>query len=469
MNLLENIKKQKLKAIKQKPINERKRYHELKESIKEEFKKISENDEFNKSIDEIFKVNVYYKDSKYINTELYCDNNDYSCKIVNFINSNIKKFNNERYRDYNTYIDNDKELASFLNWEFKRAKVDCIYWCFYICSWGEHIFISDQGSYSEMIIIRLNKEKLSTYFNFNGYIHPFIENLERQLNTRIADRNYDEVYKRALANMDKIFYEHMNDLNKISLLKYEGECNKGILIYSDRTNENVWNISLKFHKAIKINEYKKIRKLLEVSGEGNALLLNENFEAFAFGNIRDGQDNYTINFIEELTWKVSKNNEDYIIMSKFQPLLPSKNCDSEEIIETLKEVFHYNGNDSIERLVNIINEVKQQKKGTMLVITENAEEESKRLISCGIKVNPTEIRSEIIQLVTSIDGALLLDEKGICYSIGVILDGEEIGDGDSARGARYNSALRYYKKQERENKKCVILVISEDGYINSIP
>ena len=30
MNLLENIKKQKLKAIKQKPINERKRYHEIK-------------------------------------------------------------------------------------------------------------------------------------------------------------------------------------------------------------------------------------------------------------------------------------------------------------------------------------------------------------------------------------------------------------------------------------------------------
>lgn len=343
-----------------------------------------------------------------------------------------------------------------------------MYWCFYIYS-GKNIFIPKQGSHNEMIIIKLNKEKLTKYFDFDGDIHPFIENLEMQLKTRIADRNYDEIYRRVLANMDKLFYEHMSDFNKISLLKYEGECNKGVIIYSDKKDEDLWNISLKFDNAIKLNEYKKIRKLLEVSSNENALLLNENFEAFAFGDIKSGHANYKIKFIEELTWKVSKNNKEYIIMSKLQPLLPSKNCNNEAMIESLNNVFDYKNNNSIEKLINIINEVKQQKKGTMLVITENAEEESKRLIACGIKVNPTEIKSQIIQLVTSIDGALLLDENGVCYSIGVILDGDEIGEGDSARGARYNSALRYYKRQEKENKKCVIVVISEDGYINSIP
>ncbi|TKJ03439.1 hypothetical protein FC695_14065, partial [Bacillus cereus] len=38
--------------------------------------------------------------------------------------------------------------------------------------------------------------------------------------------------------------------------------------------------------------------------------------------------------------------------------------------------------------------------------------------------------------------------------------------GDSARGARYNSALRYLDTQENE---CLIVVVSEDGYINLIP
>lgn len=469
MNILENIKEKELQAIKQRPIKERERYHELKQKIKEEFKKISENDEFNKAIDEIFKANVYYKDSKYLNTEIYYDNYKYSEEIANLINSNIEKFYNEYYKDYKTYSDNGKELASFIDGKLKESNFDCIYWCFHICLYGENMFIPKQGSFNEMIIIRLNKEKLSEYFDFNGDTHPFIENLKRQLKVRITDRNYDETYRCVLANMDKIFYEHMSDFNKISLLKYEGESNKGVIIYSDRKDEDVWNISLKFDNAIKLNEYKKIRKLLEVSSDKNALLLNENFEAFAFGDIKSGQENYKINFIEELTWKVSKNNKDYIIISKLQPLLPSKNCNDKEMIESLNKVFDYKNNDNIERVINIINEVKQQKKGTMLVIAENAEEESKRLIKCGIKVNPTEIKSEIIQLVTSIDGALLLDEKGVCYSIGVILDGDEIGGGDSSRGARYNSALRYYKRQEKENKKCVIIVISEDGYINSIP
>lgn len=468
MDILENVKKKELQAIKQRPINERKRYDELKKRIKKEFKKLSQNDEFNESIDEIFKANVYYKDSKYLNTELYCDNNDYSEELVSFINRNIEKFNNQYYKDYETYSENDKEFAFFLDSKFQEENFDCVYWCFYIRSYGEHIFIPKQGSCNEMIIIKLNKEKSSEYLDFHGEIHPFIENLKRQLNVRIANRNYDEIYRLAVTNMDTLFYEHMSDFNEISLLKYEGKCNKGVIIYSDEKDDVIWNISLKFDNTIKLNEYKKIRKLLEVSSDTNALLLNKDFEAFAFGSIKSGQDNYEITFIEELSWKVKKNEKDYIELVKLQPVLPSKDRKDKEIIQELNKVFIDNSNVNREKLLNIIKKVKQQKKGTILVISENAEEESIRLNSCGIKVNATEIEDKIVSLVTSIDGALLIDNKGLCYSIGVILDGDEVGEGDSSRGARYNSALRYFRRQQQQNKKCLIVVVSEDGYINYI-
>lgn len=41
----------------------------------------------------------------------------------------------------------------------------------------------------------------------------------------------------------------------------------------------------------------------------------------------------------------------------------------------------------------------------------------------------------MIQQVTAIDGALLIDMKGICYAAGLILDGLATDKGDSARGA----------------------------------
>lgn len=473
IEILKNIKNRELIEKRKRAIEQPKKYNKLKERIQAEFKKISENDEFNKSIDEIYKANIYSseysKEYRYDKIEVYCENDSKRGKIEDFIKIKIEEFKNTNYRDYFSNIKNDKELADFLNYELKSLDRDFLCWCFYLNTYGKHIFISEWDSYMEIIIIKFKTQSLEKYFDFNGNVHPFIQSLETQLRKDINNINYDEVYRNSLVRMDSFLHNNTNNLNQLSLLKYEGECNKGLLIYSNNENQDIWNINLKLNNTIKINEYKKIRKLLEASGERNALLLNKNFEVFAFGDIRKGEKNYKIKFIEELTWKVSKDNKEYITMSKLQPLLPSKSCGSEEIIENLKKVFNHSINNSIEKWRNIINYVKQQKKGTILVISQNAEEESERLKSCSIKVEPTEIRSEIVELITSIDGALLLDENGICYSIGAILDGEEIGKGDSGRGARYNSALRYYKRQEKENKKCAILVISEDGYINSIP
>jgi hypothetical protein len=58
-----------------------------------------------------------------------------------------------------------------------------------------------------------------------------------------------------------------------------------------------------------------------------------------------------------------------------------------------------------------------------------------------------------------------LDLEGKCHSIGVILDGLASERGDAARGARYNSAIRYV---ESSAHACLAVVLSEDGLINII-
>ena len=72
----------------------------------------------------------------------------------------------------------------------------------------------------------------------------------------------------------------------------------------------------------------------------------------------------------------------------------------------------------------------------------------------------------LIRSITSIDGATLLDDSGVCHSIGVILDGTASDKGTSERGARYNSAIRYVEFKKR---KCVAIIISEDGMVDLYP
>ncbi len=59
-----------------------------------------------------------------------------------------------------------------------------------------------------------------------------------------------------------------------------------------------------------------------------------------------------------------------------------------------------------------------------------------------------------------------------CHTIqsraGVILDGLATTKGDSSRGSRYNSAIRYYEHFGKD-APLVIVVVSEDGMINLIP
>ncbi len=108
----------------------------------------------------------------------------------------------------------------------------------------------------------------------------------------------------------------------------------------------------------------------------------------------------------------------------------------------------------------------EQRHGTMLVSSESADEEARRLRNQSIGIEPTEVTPELVRRLTGIDGAILISPKGVCDAIGVILDGIATDDGDSSRGARYNSAIRYLASAKSPTMR---LVVSEDGYVNMLP
>ncbi len=80
------------------------------------------------------------------------------------------------------------------------------------------------------------------------------------------------------------------------------------------------------------------------------------------------------------------------------------------------------------------------------------------VVIVGIKDNC----NEMITCLCAIDGALMIDPYGFCEGIGLILPNDAPINGDSSRGARYNSARAY----SSNHKNDLVCVISEDGMID---
>lgn len=72
----------------------------------------------------------------------------------------------------------------------------------------------------------------------------------------------------------------------------------------------------------------------------------------------------------------------------------------------------------------------------------------------------------LLASASRIDGAILIDPEGVCHAIGVVLDGPAHDGCTPARGARYNSALRYVTGSKMSR---LAIVVSDDHTVDVLP
>lgn len=85
-------------------------------------------------------------------------------------------------------------------------------------------------------------------------------------------------------------------------------------------------------------------------------------------------------------------------------------------------------------------------------------------------IEPVELNSENASKLSSIDGAVFIDQDCICYGFSVVLDGTDTGEGNRARGSRYNSSERFYNWCRTQDKaELFVFVLSDDGNFNFFP
>jgi DNA integrity scanning protein DisA with diadenylate cyclase activity len=296
--------------------------------------------------------------------------------------------------------------------------------------------------------------------------------------SEMLDRGYDEVIRRAgdylmytitsACNVDRFdgLYE---TCNTISSLRYEGSESKGRVYFSRKGHPNI-EVMLQFQRPVRVSDYRAVRKLLEMSS-GDISLLSDSSYIYGMGKLtgiynQRSEDLFIVNFTNHYSWELFHAEHVIMQVNYRQPEIPKARINKEKFLSDIKRIFAGVQSRDVEYLWELVLEAIKQKHGTMIVVSAKAEEEAERLASQSTVVEAIRLTPQLINLVTAIDGAVLVDEKSVCYAIGVILDGLATEKGSPARGARYNSAVRYI---ESRKYPCVAIVISEDGSVDLIP
>lgn len=260
--------------------------------------------------------------------------------------------------------------------------------------------------------------------------------------------------------------------NMISSLFYEGNVGSGSMIISRRTHPKI-NLDVQWRDPVEINNHRGIRKLLEITTRGLNLLCDAS-HVYGVGQVDEEEydesqeDLFVIEFTDHYTWKLLHADNELMEVSYGLPKLPAKLLSRQAFKRMLSQTFPEMSQNALKRLWRIFKEASHQKSGTMVVISDHAKEEAERLKGQSTPIFPIHLTHKLILPLSAIDGAILIDQHGICYAIGVILDGQASGKGNRARGARYNSAIQYIDYAVFKKHSCIIVVVSEDGMINLI-
>jgi hypothetical protein len=256
--------------------------------------------------------------------------------------------------------------------------------------------------------------------------------------------------------------------NTISTLKYEGKEGVGRMLFAKRNHADV-EAAVILKKPVYLRSFGAIRKLLQMASKDLALLCDSE-AVYGLGRVRpsyqlDSESVFTVQFSRQFTWDLLHGPNHLMHVKYGQAAIRPPTFPVEKFRGDLPRVFPGILPDAVERLCNMARSAAAQKHGCMLVISPNALGEAERLRAQSTLVEPFELSETVMDLVTAIDGSVLVDLNGTCHAIGVILDGLADDACTPERGSRYNSAVRYYA----QHRDTMVVVKSEDGMVSIFP
>jgi len=264
--------------------------------------------------------------------------------------------------------------------------------------------------------------------------------------------------------------ELFDRFNMISSLMYEGARGTGRLLLTNPESGSV-DLTLTFAEAVPFREPRWARKALEMAA-GQTSLVADCEKIFGLGQLASGvdpwttQDVFQIEFLDHYHWRLSCGEEVMLISRYGTPSLPQEPFPTDRLADTYQRLFPDARPSDLARFMGLFRVAVSASHGSTLVTAQDAEGEAQRLQRQGARVAPTRLTPELFQQVSSIDGAILVDPRGDCHAVGVILDGAARSECTPARGSRYNSAIRYVLSCDTPR---LAVVVSDDRTVDVVP
>jgi hypothetical protein len=257
--------------------------------------------------------------------------------------------------------------------------------------------------------------------------------------------------------------------NLLSSMMYEGTKGSGHLLLVNPENEAI-DYLLRFDSPIPFNEPRWARKVLQMATNEIALIADgENI--YGLGKLPANydyslQNAFVVDFIDHYHWEIRCGSQ-VLLRSRYgEPKLPQELINEQRFKVNYARLFPASSPADHTLLWTLFNTAIQLSHGCMIVVAEDAAEEAERLRQQGSIIEPTQMSVELLRRVSGIDGTIILDPHGICYAVGVILDGAATVECTPSRGSRFNSGIRYLKAG---NKQRMAIVVSEDHTVDLIP
>jgi DisA bacterial checkpoint controller nucleotide-binding len=267
-----------------------------------------------------------------------------------------------------------------------------------------------------------------------------------------------------------------DSLDAVAAQPYEGRAGAGTLLLVGPAHPHV-EVVVSFDRPVSVRATRELRKVLEMSAPGLGLLC-DGAHVYGMGRLTPGfdpqiEDAFLVTVVGRGSWELAAPiNADtgqvvpLLRLDNGQARLPTDRLSKDVFLDSVDRLFPDAPTGSADLLWDLAHACADQAHGTMLVVHPDATDEGHRLHPQALTITPTRPSPEALLAMTSIDGAVLVSPDAHCHAVGVILDGTATGTGDPARGARYNSAVRYL---EGHGKGSLIIIVSEDGMINLLP
>lgn len=255
-------------------------------------------------------------------------------------------------------------------------------------------------------------------------------------------------------------------LNEVTIERYERSGAKGRLFVSNSEALRE-RAEVRFDKPVGLHDVRLLRKVLELSDESTAVLADERDGVYGLVGGPAPPDTIEIRVQSPSRWEARYGEIPLMRAVNGHATLPTPAIDPAEFVDIAERTV---GEIDFDRIWAIVEAAQASGHGITLVVPPEPAVEATRLGGQAIRIEPRFLDPRQVARLGRVDGAVILGPDGRCYAFGVILDGEATpSHGTRARGSRFNSAIRYQRTQAAKCRPALLVVISDDGMIDTIP